>query len=196
MSKSYDNTIPLFAPAAELRKLIAGIKTDSRLPGEPKDVEGSALFQIYQAFATAGEAAALRQAYADGIAWGDAKQLLFERIDRDIAPKRDTYTRLIANPAEVEAILQAGAQKARAYSQPFMQRLRHAVGLRSLADKAAAPARAKALKPDQPSIKQYREADGKFYAKLVDAQGKLLAQSPAFDSPKDAGLWARERLAG
>jgi tryptophanyl-tRNA synthetase len=58
MSKSYDNTIPLFAPRAELKKLIAGIKTDSRTPGEPKDTEGSALFQIYQAFASAQETAA------------------------------------------------------------------------------------------------------------------------------------------
>ena len=74
MSKSYDNTIPLFAPREQLRKLIAGIVTDSRAPGEPKDVEGSALFQIYQAFASAEETDALRQAYADGIGWGDAKQ--------------------------------------------------------------------------------------------------------------------------
>ncbi|HEX4853636.1 tryptophan--tRNA ligase, partial [Arenimonas sp.] len=80
MSKSYDNTIPLFAPREELRKLIFSIVTDSRAPGEPKDTEGSALFQIYQAFATPAETAAMRQAFADGIAWGDAKQQLFERI--------------------------------------------------------------------------------------------------------------------
>ena len=81
MSKSYDNTIPLFAPRAELRKLVFSIVTDSRAPGEPKDPAGSALFELYQAFATAGETAAMRKAYADGIAWGDAKQALFERID-------------------------------------------------------------------------------------------------------------------
>ena len=88
MSKSYDNTIPLFAPREQLKKLIAGIVTDSRAPGEPKDVEGSTLFQIYQAFASASETEALRQAYAEGIAWADAKQLLFERIDQEIAPMR------------------------------------------------------------------------------------------------------------
>src|SRR5690606_13793118 len=81
MSKSYDNTIPLFATRAELRKLIASIVTDSRAPGEPKEVEGSALFQIYQAFATPEETEAMRRAYAEGIAWGEAKQLLFERVD-------------------------------------------------------------------------------------------------------------------
>jgi tryptophanyl-tRNA synthetase len=75
MSKSYDNTIPLFAPREQLKKLIAGIVTDSRAPGEAKDTEGSALFQIYQAFASEDETQALRQAYAEGIAWGEAKQI-------------------------------------------------------------------------------------------------------------------------
>ncbi len=122
MSKSYDNTIPLFATRDQLKKLIAGIVTDSRAPGEPKDVEGSALFQIYQAFASAEETAALRQAYADGIAWGDAKQMLFERIEREVAPMRERYEALIAHPDRIEAILLAGAAKARALATPFMAR--------------------------------------------------------------------------
>ena len=81
MSKSYDNTIPLFAPREQLKKLIFAIMTDSRAPGEPKDTQDSALFQLYQAFAIADGSDAMRQAFADGIAWGDAKQRLFERID-------------------------------------------------------------------------------------------------------------------
>jgi tryptophanyl-tRNA synthetase len=98
MSKSYNNTIPLFAPREQLRKLINSITTDSRAPGEAKEVEGSALFQIYQGFASEEESAALRQQYAEGIAWGDAKQILFERIDREIAPMRERYEYLIAHP--------------------------------------------------------------------------------------------------
>jgi tryptophanyl-tRNA synthetase len=186
MSKSYDNTIPLFASQAELKKLIAGIKTDSRAPGEPKEVEGSALFQIYQAFATPDETAALRQAYLDGISWADAKQILFERIDHEVAPMRETYESLIRHPERLEAMLLAGAAKARAIATPFTAKLRHAVGLRDLrvqdGDK-----KEKAAKVALPSFKQYRESDGQFYFKLVDAQGKLLLQSPAFASPKDAG---------
>src|SRR4030095_15268276 len=112
MSKSYDNIIPLFAPPAQIRKQIAGIVTDSRAPGEPKAVEGSALFQIYQALASAEERQRVRQAYADGIAWGDAKQLLFERIDREIAPMRERHDALINNPQQLENILRAGADKA------------------------------------------------------------------------------------
>ena len=185
MSKSYDNTIPLFAPRAELKKLIAGIKTDSRTPGEPKDTEGSALFQIYQAFASADETAALAQAFAQGIAWGEAKDMLFERIDREIAPMRARYEHLIAHPQEVEALLLQGAVKARAVATPFMARLRQAVGLRGLAQSVKTTA--KAVKTETASLKQYREADGRFYFKLVDAKGAVLLQSRGLDSPQVAG---------
>ena len=185
MSKSYDNTIPLFAPRAELKKLIAGIKTDSRTPGEPKDTEGSALFQIYQAFASADETAALAQAFAQGIAWGEAKDMLFERIDREIAPMRARYEHLIAHPQEVEALLLQGAVKARAVATPFMARLRQAVGLRGLAQSVKTTA--KAVKTETVSLKQYREADGRFYFKLVDAKGAVLLQSRGLDSPQVAG---------
>ena len=185
MSKSYDNTIPLFAPREQLKKLINGIVTDSRAPGEPKSTEGSALFQIYQAFATPTETAAFAQAFANGIAWGDAKQQLFDRIDQEIAPMRATYERLMANPAEVEALLKQGAAKARAVATPFSAKLRHAVGLRALNTQAAAAT--KAAKVALPSFKQYREADGQFYFKLQDAKGGLLLQSVGFASPKEAG---------
>ncbi|VTU20898.1 Tryptophan--tRNA ligase [Variovorax sp. PBL-H6] len=191
MSKSYDNTIPLFAPRAQLQKLIAGIVTDSRAPGEPKDTEGSALFQIYQAFADAEETEALRRAFAEGISWGDAKQRLFERIDREIAPMRAQYESLVNDPAQIEKILLAGAGKARAISHPFMAELRHAVGLRNLADAgnrgAARPKAAKSAKGARASFKQYRDKDGLFYFKLLDEHGSQLLQSLGFASPQDAG---------
>ena len=187
MSKSYDNTIPLFSSRDQLKKLIGGILTDSRAPGEPKDVEGSALFQIYQAFATPEETEALRKLYAEGIAWGDAKQLLFERIDRDVAPMRERYDDLMAHPEKIEQTLLAGAERARQIATPFVRKLRSAVGLRSLAQASAAPKAAKAAKTALPSFKQYREADGQFYFKFVAADGRLLLQSTGFAAPKDAG---------
>ena len=187
MSKSYDNTIPLFSSREQLKKLIAGIVTDSNAPGVAKQTEGSALFQMYQAFASAGETATMKQAYADGIAWGDAKHLLFERIDQDVAPMREQYQALMADPTKIEAILQAGASKATALSAPFMSELRHAVGLRKLA--VAAPASLpKAAKVALPSFKQYREADGQFYFKLFSAENKLLVQSLGFASGKEAAM--------
>lgn len=186
MSKSYDNTIPLFAPREQLKKLIAGIKTDSRAPGEPKDTEGSPLFQIYQAFATPAETVQLRQAFAEGIAWSEAKQILFERIDHEVTPLRESYEALMRHPERLEDLLRAGATKARAIATPFTARLRHAVGLRDLRSQAAEQ-KEKSSKAALPSFKQYRESDGRFYFKLVDAQGKLLLQSPGYASPKEAG---------
>jgi tryptophanyl-tRNA synthetase len=186
MSKSYDNTIPLFSSREQLKKLIASIKTDSRAPGEPKDTESSALFQIFQAFATEEETNTLRQAYAKGIAWGDAKALLLDRIDQEIAPMRAAYEDYMAHPEKVEALLVAGAQKARAIATPFMAQLRSAVGLRCL-NTGTATQQAKATKVASAAFKQYREKDGQFYFKLVDAAGAVLLQSKGFESPKVAG---------
>ena len=189
MSKSYDNTIPLFAPREVLKRLIAGILTDSRAPGEPKDTEGSAVFQLYQAFATGEETAAFAQAFAEGIGWGDAKQKLFERIDAEVAPLREKYEALMAKPAEIEAILREGAARLRAtHATPMLARLREAVGLRDLA-RIAQPESQQAARKEAgvaPTFKQYREADGKFYFKLVQGD-RVLLQSIGFDSPRDAG---------
>ncbi len=187
MSKSYGNTIALFAPREQLQRQIASIVTDSRAPGEPKQTEGSALFQIYQAFAQPSETESLRRSFAEGIAWSDAKQLLFERIDREIAPMRERYRALIDEPEQIERILQAGALKARELSRPFMARLRQAVGLRRLAAAPAAPVTAKASKASKAGFKQYRERDGLFYFKLHDATGRTVLQSRGFASPQEAG---------
>ncbi|MGX5730405.1 tryptophan--tRNA ligase [Pseudoxanthomonas beigongshangi] len=188
MSKSYNNTIPLFVPCEELKKLVFSILTDSRGPGEPKDTEGSALFQLYQAFASAEETAAFAQAFADGIGWGDAKQKLFERIDAEITPLREKYLALMARPEEIEAILRDGAQRLRTrYAIPLLAELRHAVGLRNLAEQPAAPAKAGTAKAALPQFKQYRDKDARFYFKFTDADGRLLIQSNGFDAPKDAG---------
>ena len=195
MSKSYGNTIPLFVPREELRKLVFSIVTDSRAPGEPKDTEGSALFQLYQAFASKEETAAFAQAYADGIGWGDAKQRLFERVDAEIAPLRERYNTLMARPGDIEDILRDGARRLRErYATPLLAQLRHAVGLRDLSagagrsDAEPAADTARAL----PVFKQYREDTG-FSFKLVDGDA-LLLQGARFDAPRDAGqLIARLR---
>ena len=187
MSKSYDNVIPLFGPRELLRKQIMGIVTDSRAPGEPKSTEGSALYQIYRAFASDDETAAFARAYADGIAWGDAKQHLFERIEREIGPMRARYEHLVAHPDEVEAALLAGAEKARAVATPLMRELRHAVGLRPLTSQLVATGKGVAGKTAPAVFKQYRESDGRFYFKVTDPSGAVLLQSTGFDAPREAG---------
>ena len=133
MSKSYNNTIPLFADEKKLRKLIMKIKTNSLEPGEPKDTEGSTLFEIYKAFASEADVADIAKRYADGIAWGEMKQILFEYINDHIKPAREEYQRLIDDPAVVEQALLKGAEKAREISAPYLEEIRYAVGIRKLA---------------------------------------------------------------
>jgi tryptophanyl-tRNA synthetase len=132
MSKSYNNTIPLFAEEKRLRKLIMKIKTNSLEPGEPKETEGSTLYDIFKAFATEDETREIERRYADGIAWGEMKQVLFEYINDHLKPAREEYRRLIDDPGVVEAELLRGAEKARAVSAPFMREIRSAIGIRPL----------------------------------------------------------------
>ncbi len=129
MSKSYNNTIPLFENEKKFRKLINKIKTNSLEPGEPKDPEGCTLFGIYQAFARDSEVAEMRHRYAEGIGWGEMKKILFEKINEEIAPARERYQALLDAPEHIEEQLQEGAQKARAIATPFIQELREAVGI-------------------------------------------------------------------
>jgi tryptophanyl-tRNA synthetase len=133
MSKSYNNTIPLWLPEKQLRKAIMRIVTNSLEPGEPKDPDDSALYAIYAAFANASQRAAMRQAYQDGIGWGDAKQQTFELINQELTAGRQRYEALMADPASIEQTLQEGAVKARAWATPFLARIRDAVGIRKLA---------------------------------------------------------------
>ncbi len=132
MSKSYGNTIPLFLPEKQLKKSINKILTNLLEPGQAKDPDTSPVFQIWQAFATAEQSAQMRQQFAEGIAWGEAKRQLFELINGQLAEARDKYESLLANPAHIEEVLQQGAAKARAYSQPLLEKVREAVGIRKI----------------------------------------------------------------
>ena len=190
MSKSYDNTIPLFAGGAKaLREAIMRIVTDSRAPGESKDPDSSALFTIFRAFADEAESAAFRQALVDGLGWGEAKQRLFERIESDVAPMRERYEALIARPAEIEEILRAGAAKARAIATPKLAAIRDAIGLRAMgvapAAKVGKPSAAKAGKA--PRFASSRAGDAGFRFRLLAADGEELLLSMPFADPKAAG---------
>jgi tryptophanyl-tRNA synthetase len=192
MSKSYDNVIPLFDGGAKaMQAAIARVVTDSRLPGEPKEPDGAHIVTLFDAFASADERARFRADLRGGLAWGEAKKQLFDAVDREIAPQRAAYDELMARPERIEEQLQAGAAKARAVAGPLLAELRQAVGLRRFRALAEAPTdlpRAAAAAP-LAAFKQYREADGRFYFKLVDAGDTLLLQSAAFDQGRDAGAW-------
>mgnify|MGYP000058903746 CR=1 FL=1 len=132
MSKSYDNTIPLFLDEKPLRKHINKIKTNLLEPGQAKDPDDSTLFDIWCAFATSEERSWMRQQFAEGIAWGEAKKVLFEKVNLELTPARERYQDILNRPGYLQEVLQAGAEKARGVSQLFMQQLRDAVGIRPL----------------------------------------------------------------
>jgi len=132
MSKSYNNTIPLFLPEKQLQKRINKIKTNLLQPGDPKDPESSTVFQLWEAFASAEKTEQMRQAFRDGISWGEAKKQLLDLINEELAPARERYNELMAKPAQIEEKLQQGAEKARTYSRPLLRSLRKAVGIYAL----------------------------------------------------------------
>ncbi|TVZ38517.1 tryptophanyl-tRNA synthetase [Alteromonadaceae bacterium 2753L.S.0a.02] len=129
MSKSYNNTIPLFLPEKQLKKHINKIKTNLLEPGDPKDPDDSTVFQVWQAFANEEQTAYMREQFAQGIAWGEAKKQLFEMVNNEIAEAREKYQALLADPQSIEAELQKGAAKAREVSVPMLEKVRAAIGI-------------------------------------------------------------------
>jgi tryptophanyl-tRNA synthetase len=129
MSKSYGNTIPLMLDEKALRKSINRIVTNLKAPGEAKGIDESGLYSIWCAFATSDERAWLASELGNGLAWGEAKRLLFEKINAEIAPARERYEALIARPAEVEDVLRSGAIRARETAREVLAKVRDAVGI-------------------------------------------------------------------
>ncbi|HLD66446.1 MAG TPA: tryptophan--tRNA ligase [Pseudomonas sp.] len=196
MSKSYDNTIPLFGTAKQLKAAIAQIVTDSRAPGEAKDPDSAHLFTLYQAFATPAQAAAFRGELLQGLAWGEAKQRLFELLDSELGEARERYHRLIDKPNDLEDILQAGALKARRIATPFLGELREAVGLRSFRADLQAGAGGKKKAAKGARFVSFRDEDGSFRFRLLAADGEQLLLSMGFADGKTAGQLSKRLQAG
>jgi tryptophanyl-tRNA synthetase len=195
MSKSYDNTIPLFGSAKQLKDAIARIVTDSRLPGEPKDPDSSHLFTLYQAFAGAQQQADFRAELMSGLAWGEAKQRLFELLDNELGEARERYHGLIAKPADLEDILLAGAAKARKVATPFLGELREAVGLRSFREQVQVAGAGKKKAAKTARFVSFREQDGSFRFRFLAADGEELLLSRPFRDPKKAGVVSQQLIA-
>jgi tryptophanyl-tRNA synthetase len=132
MSKSYNNTIPLFLAEKPLQKHINKIVTNLLEPGEPKDPDSSAVFHIWQAFASDEQITYMRAQFAAGIGWGEAKKQLGALINSELAQARERYETLLANPQLIEAELQKGAIKAREHAIPLMQKVKRAMGIAPL----------------------------------------------------------------
>lgn len=187
MSKSYDNTIPLFSSSKDLKNAISRIVTDSKLPGEAKDPDDSHLFTLYQAFSTPEEQAAMRADLQAGLAWGEAKQRLFSLLDGQLSEPRERYHALLAKPTELEEILQAGAVKARKIAVPFLQQLREAVGLRSFAVQGADLTQSKKKAKKTSRVVSFRDDEG-FRFRVLSSTGEDLLLSKAFADGRAAGV--------
>ncbi|MDR0878695.1 MAG: tryptophan--tRNA ligase [Treponema sp.] len=130
MSKSYGNTIPLFAPEKELRKLIMRIVTNSQGVEEAKDPDTSQIYLLYKLFASAEEQQALAKLYrAGGMGWGVAKEELFRVVNRELTPVRERYEAIMADPVTLDGILAKGAAKARPIAAATVKRFRKAAGI-------------------------------------------------------------------
>jgi tryptophanyl-tRNA synthetase len=196
MSKSYDNTIPLFGSAKQLKDAIARIVTDSRLPGEAKDPDNSHLFTLFQAFATPAQQAEFRAELLAGLAWGEAKQRLFQLLDNELGEARERYHALIERPADLEDILLEGAAKARKTATPFLGELREAVGLRSFRSQAQSGEIGKKKAAKSARFVSFRDEDGSFRFRLLDAAGEQLLLSRSFADGKVAGQASKRLQSG
>ncbi|WP_285419401.1 tryptophan--tRNA ligase [Pseudomonas sp. efr-133-TYG-5] len=196
MSKSYDNTIPLFSSAKEMKDAISRIVTDSRAPGEAKDPDNSHLFTLFQAFATPAQADEFRSELLGGLGWGEAKNRLFQLLDNELGESRERYHQLIERPADLEDILQHGAQKARAVATPFLNELREAVGLRSFVNQVQVAATTKKKAAKAARFVSFREDDGSFRFRLLAADGEQLLLSRNFADGKTAGQVTKQLQAG
>jgi len=130
MSKSYNNTIPIFAPEKKLRKQVMRIVTDSKRPEDPKDPEGDNLFALLRFFANPQRLAEIRGLYlGGGAAYGTLKKELADLILAHFADARGRFDELINNKAYLDKVLLQGAEKARAMGKPYLEAARKATGI-------------------------------------------------------------------
>jgi tryptophanyl-tRNA synthetase len=130
MSKSYGNTIEIFADEKALRKKVMSIVTDPTPVEAPKDPDKCTVFALYRLFATTDELADLDRRYrAGGMGYAVAKEMLFEKIQVHFAPFRERRLELANQREQVEKILAVGAEKARAIGRPTLRKVRRKTGL-------------------------------------------------------------------
>ena len=130
MSKSYGNTLPIFAPDNVLRKQVMKIVTDSRTPEEPKDAENDNLYQIFRLFAKPERLEVVTKGYREGgLGYGVLKQELYETMLAYFGPARETYNALMNDRPYLDRLLKTGAEKARAIGKPVLARVRKAAGI-------------------------------------------------------------------
>ncbi len=133
MSKSKDNVIALYEPAAAVKKQVMRIVTDSKKPEEPKDPETCNVFAIFKQFATSERIEARKKQYlAGGVGYAEIKEELAETLEKTFAAKRTVYETWLANPAGLDLLLAKGAERARSLGSQRMDKFRKKLGLRAV----------------------------------------------------------------
>ena len=132
MSKSYGNVIPLLESEKNLKKSIMKIVTNSLEPGEPKDSKGCTVFDLYKSFASDEAISDFQQSYDDGISWGEAKEILFNLINKELEPIRNRYNDLVNDQALINDLLNDGAKKARLIAKDKLSEIREVIGIKSI----------------------------------------------------------------
>jgi tryptophanyl-tRNA synthetase len=196
MSKSYDNTIPLFSSAKDMKGAISRIVTDSLAPGESKDAENSHLFTLFQAFSTRPQEEEFRGDLQQGLGWGEAKDRLFQLLDDQLGEARERYHQLMSRPSDMEDLLIIGAKKASTVAAPFLAELREAVGLRSFIEQVAVPVSTKKKATKSARFVSFHEDDSIFRFRLLSADGEQLLLSRNFTDGKASGAVTKQLQSG
>ncbi|MDP8204117.1 MAG: tryptophan--tRNA ligase [Candidatus Tenebribacter mawsonii] len=131
MSKSYNNTIPLFLPTKKLRRLIMKVVTNSQTIEEVKDPDKCNVFALYKLFATEVQQNELREMYLKGgMGWGHAKQELFEVMEEMVSPMRENYNELMDNKDFIDKLLDEGSEKAREIASEKIKFVKNILGFK------------------------------------------------------------------
>lgn len=131
MSKSYNNTIPLFVDSKQLRKYVMRIVTDSKRPQDSKNPDECNVFAIYQHIANPNDVESMREQYVlGGVAYGDIKQHLFQLLDSQFRESRENYYVFMQQPNKIDVILDEGANKARRIAQQNLNQIRSVLGVK------------------------------------------------------------------
>lgn len=191
MSKTYNNTIPLFDGCNKsLWTAIKHITTDSHKLTTQRNIEKSSIYKIYREFSSSDETEAFKAQLEQGMCWSDAKKTLYDLLRHTLLPMKERYIKLMSRPKEVEEILQFGAEKARSVAKPFMESLREEVGFRSFTGVCFnVNQRATEIikRKQQPRFVSFRDRDKKYYFRLLSSSNEELLHSLAYTDTSELG---------
>ncbi|AFZ83741.1 tryptophanyl-tRNA synthetase [Candidatus Kinetoplastibacterium blastocrithidii TCC012E] len=189
MSKSYNNTIPIFDDETRtLKSSIMKIITDSSQLNDPKNADESHIYLLYRAFSNENESESFKLKLNNGLAWGEAKKILYDKIEHELAPIREKYKKLIKDPEYIEKILTFGCFKARKIIKPIIEEIRDLIGIRNL-EKVTLNNKEKLFNYKSSRKSRfliYKDIEDKFKFRLISSDGtELIISNSLFNNPNE-----------